>query len=165
MPPIFGLELAVPVTEAYAHPEKLGRKVLILGGGLSGMELAIYLNSLGKDAEIVEAAELNFGTNTCHSIAVLEQFKKRGIIARTRTRVERIEAGRAFCRTVDSELILEADTLVNALGRRSLQKEASAYALCAPVFYPIGDCLSARTVYEANRLGFNVAMDIGKKQN
>ena len=164
MPPIFGLELAVPVTEAYAHPEKLGRKVLILGGGLSGMELAIYLNSLGKDAEIVEAAELNFGTNTCHSIAVLEQFKKRGIIARTRTRVERIEAGRAFCRTVDSELILEADTLVNALGRRSLQKEASAYALCAPVFYPIGDCLSARTVYEANRLGFNVAMDIGKSR-
>jgi 2,4-dienoyl-CoA reductase-like NADH-dependent reductase (Old Yellow Enzyme family)/thioredoxin reductase len=162
-PPIPGLELAVPVTEAYAHPEKLGQKVLILGGGLAGMELAIYLNALGKDAEIVEAAQLNFGTNTCHASAVLEQFKKRGITARTQTPVERIEAGKAFCRTSDAELALEADTLVNAMGRKPLQKEASAYALCAPVFYPIGDCLAAKTVYEANRLGFNVAMDIGKK--
>ena len=41
-------------------------KVLILGGGLSG-ELAIYLNSPGKDAEIVEAAERT-GTNTCHPL-------------------------------------------------------------------------------------------------
>lgn len=164
MHPIPGLELAVPVTEAYAHPEKLGQKVLILGGGLAGMELAIYLNSLGKEAEIAEAAELNFGTNTCHSIAIMEQFRKRGITARTRTAVERIEAGKAFCRAADGELKLEADTLVNALGRRPLQQEASAYALCAPIFYPIGDCLAARTVYEANRLGFNVAMDIGKKQ-
>ena len=163
MPPIPGLETALPVTEAYAHPEMLGRKVLILGGGLSGMELAIYLSSLGREAEIVEAAELNFGTNSCHSIAVLEQFKKRGIIARTQTAVERIETGRVFCRTADGELTLEADSLVNALGRRPLQKEASAYALCAPVFYPIGDCLAAGKVYEANRLGFNVAMDIGKK--
>jgi NADPH-dependent 2,4-dienoyl-CoA reductase/sulfur reductase-like enzyme len=163
MPPIPGLELAVPVTEAYAHPEKLGQKVLILGGGLAGMELAIYLNSLGREAEIVEAAQLNFGSNTCHSVAVLEQFKKRGIAARTQTPVERIEAGKVFSRTADGELTLEADTLVNALGREPLQKEASAYALCAPVFYPIGDCLAAKTVYEANRLGFNVAMDIGKK--
>jgi 2,4-dienoyl-CoA reductase-like NADH-dependent reductase (Old Yellow Enzyme family)/thioredoxin reductase len=163
MPPIPGLELAVPVTEAYTHPEKLDQKVLILGGGLAGMELAIYLNALGKEAEIVEAADLNFGTNTCHSSAVLEQFKKRGITARTQTTAERIETGKVFCRTADGALTLEAGTIVNALGRKPLQKEASAYALCAPVFYPIGDCLAAKTVYEANRLGFNVAMDIGKK--
>ena len=37
-----------------------------------------------------------------------------------------------------------------------------SYGLAAPVFYPIGDCLAAKNVYEANRLGFNVAMDIGK---
>ena len=66
------------------------------------------------------------------------------------------------CETPDGELVIEADTVVNALGRKPLQKEASAYALCAPVFYPIGDCLAAKNVYEANRLGYNVAMDIGK---
>jgi hypothetical protein len=51
---------------------------------------------------------------------------------------------------------------VNALGRLPLQEEAAAFGLAAPVFYPIGDCLAAKNVYEANRLGFNVAMDIGK---
>jgi len=56
----------------------------------------------------------------------------------------------------------EADSIVNALGRLPLQEEAAAFGLAAPVFYPIGDCLAAKNVYEANRLGFNVAMDIGK---
>ena len=60
------------------------------------------------------------------------------------------------------ELALAADSIVNALGRTPLQEEAAAFGLAAPVFYPIGDCLAAKNVYEANRLGFNVAMDIGK---
>jgi len=162
MPSIPGLEYTIPVTEAYENPEKLGRKVLILGGGLAGTELAIYLHSLGKEAEVIEAAELNFGTNTCHASAVLEQFGKQNIPAHTKTVVTRIEAGKVICSTADGEVVYEADSLVNSLGRKPLQKAASAYALCAPTFYPIGDCLAAKTVYEANRLGFNVAMDIGK---
>lgn len=162
MPPIPGLDNSVPVTEAYAHPEKLGQKVLILGGGMAGTELAIYLQSLGKDAVVVEAKKLNFGTNTLQGTAVMEQFRKRGITAHTETTVTALADGMAHCITAEGECSLQADSFVNALGRKPLQEAAAAYALCAPVFYPIGDCLAAKTVYEANRLGYNVAMDIGK---
>ena len=162
-PPIPGLETAVPVTEAYARPEKLGQRVLILGGGMAGTELAVYLHSLGREPVVVEMAErLNFANNSCHASAVTEQLTKLAIPVHTGTKALRITAEGAVCRQGERELTLPADSVVSALGRRPKQDEAAAYALCAPVFYAIGDCLAAKTVYEANRLGYNVAMDIGK---
>ena len=163
MPEIPGLERTVEVTRAYADPEALGKRVLILGGGMAGTELAVYLQSLGREAVVIEAEKtLNFANNSCHRSAVLEQLRKRGIETRTQTRVKAVEGGRVLCETPEGEIALEADSVVNALGRTPLQEEAAAFGLAAPVFYPIGDCLAAKNVYEANRLGFNVAMDIGK---
>ncbi len=161
--PIPGLETALEVTEAYAAPEKLGRRVLILGGGMAGTELAIYLHSLGREAVVLEAEKsLNFANNSCHRSAVTEQLRKRGIEVRTDTRVESVSGGSVLCRGPEGELTLAGDSVVDALGRDPLQEEAAAFGLCAPVFYPIGDCLTVKNIYEANRLGFNVAMDIGK---
>ncbi len=163
MPPVPGLELTVPVTEAYADPAKLGQKVVVLGGGMAGTELAIYLKNLGKDPVVVEMApRLNFANNSCHSSAVMEQLGKLEIPARTGTKVTAVEKGSVKCAAADGEAAIPADSVVNALGRRPLQEAAAAFASCAPVFYPIGDCLAAKNVYEANRLGYNVAMDIGK---
>lgn len=163
LPPIPGIEKAVPVTEAYENPEKLGKKVLVLGGGMAGTELAIYLNELGKESAVAEMADkLNFATNTCHATAVNEQLKARGIDVHLGAKVIAVKDGCVECETADGIIVLEADSVVNALGRTPLQEEASAYALCAPIFYPIGDCLSVKNIYEANRLGYNVAMDIGK---
>lgn len=163
MPNIPGLQDTVPVTEAYANPEKLGQKVLVLGGGMAGTELAIYLKSLGKEPVIVEMAKkLNFGNNSCHGSAVTEQLAKLNIPVHLETKVQRIQGGTVTCETAGGAVTFEADSVVNSLGRLPLQAEAAAYGLSAPTFYAIGDCLAAKTVYEANRLGYNVAMDIGK---
>ncbi len=108
------------------------------------------------------APRLNFANNSCHSSAVMEQLGKLSIPTHTGTKVTAVESGLVKCQTGEGELTLPADSVVNALGRTPLQETAAAYARCAPVFYPIGDCLAAKNVYEANRLGFNVAMDIGK---
>ena len=163
MPDIPGLGFAVPVTEAYAEPEKLGQKVLILGGGMAGTELAIYLNGLGKEAVVIEAAKtLNFANNSCHRSAVMEQLRKRGIETRTEAKVIGLAPGSVSFESPEGVVTFAGDSIVNALGRVPLQEEAAAFGLTAPVFYPIGDCLAAKNVYEANRLGFNVAMDIGK---
>ena len=130
---------------------------------MAGTELAVYLHSLGKEPLVVEMSDkLNFATNTCHATAVNEQLNKRGIAVHTGTKVTAIKDGCIECETADGIITLEADSIVNALGRLPLHDEAASYALSAPVFYAIGDCLAAKTVYEANRLGYNVAMDIGK---
>ena len=163
MPAIPGIEKAIPVTEAYADPEKLGKKTVVLGGGMAGTELAIYLNELGKESAVAEMADkLNFATNTCHATAVNEQLTKRGIPVYTGAKVVAIKDGCVECETADGIITLECDSVVNALGRLPLHDEAASYALSAPIFYAIGDCLAVKNIAEANRLGYNIAMDIGK---
>ena len=162
--PIPGAETAVDVTAAFAGPEKLGNKVLILGGGLAGAELGVYLAGLGRQVELVEMGKgMNFGTNDLHGMAVMEQLRKLGVPLHAETRAVAIEGGLVRCQGPQGEQTYTADTVVNAAGRQGRQAAAAAFALCAPVFYPIGDCLAAGTVYEANRLGYNVAMDIGTR--
>jgi 2,4-dienoyl-CoA reductase-like NADH-dependent reductase (Old Yellow Enzyme family) len=64
---------------AYMHADEVGEKAIVIGGGLSGIELAIYLSGLEKKATIMEMANnLNFSGNIIHSMAInneLERFK------------------------------------------------------------------------------------------
>ena len=55
-PPIKGLDSdkVVMAIDAELHPEKLGKKVVIIGGGLVGAEGAVGFHHDGKDCTIVE---------------------------------------------------------------------------------------------------------------
>jgi pyruvate/2-oxoglutarate dehydrogenase complex dihydrolipoamide dehydrogenase (E3) component len=55
-PPIPGIDgpNVLPAEEAYVHPEKAGKKVAILGGGLVGIALGLYLAILGRDGAVIE---------------------------------------------------------------------------------------------------------------
>ena len=78
---------------AYMHAEEVGDRVIILGGGLSGIELAIYLSQLGKKAVIMEMANsLNFSGNIIHSMAIYPELKRYGIELLLSTKAEEITA-------------------------------------------------------------------------
>lgn len=97
VPQIPGIDGAnvVGAEYAYLNAEKLGNRVVILGGGLSGIELAIYLSQLGKKAAIMEMANaLNFSGNIIHSMAVANEISRLGIEVLTSTKAAEIsEAG------------------------------------------------------------------------
>ena len=51
--------------EVYYHPEKVGKRAVIIGGGLVGAELGIYMaDTHGRDITIVEMADHIAGTPT-----------------------------------------------------------------------------------------------------
>jgi 2,4-dienoyl-CoA reductase-like NADH-dependent reductase (Old Yellow Enzyme family) len=78
---------------AYLHAEKVGNKVLILGGGLSGIELAIYLSGLGKICSIMEMSNrLNFSGNVVHSMAINNEIERLNISIITSTKAEEINS-------------------------------------------------------------------------
>jgi 2,4-dienoyl-CoA reductase-like NADH-dependent reductase (Old Yellow Enzyme family) len=78
--------------EAYYHPERTGTTVLILGGGLAGIELGIYLGMLGRSVTIMEMMEtLSDGGNPVHGLALMNEIRKYGIQVSTATRA--IEIG------------------------------------------------------------------------
>jgi NADPH-dependent 2,4-dienoyl-CoA reductase/sulfur reductase-like enzyme len=73
--------------EAYSHPERVGARVLVLGGGLAGIELAVYLSGSGREATIVEMMEtLSDGGNPVHGLALINELKRWKIKISTSTR-------------------------------------------------------------------------------
>ena len=59
-PPIPGLDSSIVTmaVDAELHPEKLGKRVVIIGGGLVGCELAISLAQEGRECTIVEMRDM-----------------------------------------------------------------------------------------------------------
>ena len=166
VPPIPGVdgENVLPAVYAYTHPEVLTGKTVILGGGLVGVELGIFLKNMGLDVTVIEMADkLNCGENTVHEMGIYAEIKRNGLPVRTSTRATSIEPGGVRCQSPDGEVFYPAEHVVLAAGMRPRRQEAVAFAQAAPLFFQVGDCLRADTIAEANRLGFNAAMDIGTR--
>ena len=68
------------IEEAFLNEEKAGKRVVVVGGGLSGMELAIYYSGLGKKVSIIEMSDtLNYSGNVIHAMAINNEIEKFGI--------------------------------------------------------------------------------------
>ena len=161
LPPIPGIEGKQVVTaeRAFAHPEALKGKVVILGAGLSGMELAIYLHGLGVDAVLVEqqGAELGMMNET-----QAEELKRCGLSVHYEHTVQEITETGVRCTSPEGERFFEADTVVAALGLRPLWDEAIALSNTAGEFYQVGDCRQPRSILDATGEGWTAAMNLGR---
>ena len=181
--------------DAFMHAEKVGDSAVILGGGLVGIELAIYLAGLGKKATIVEMSDdLNDSGNFIHALALSREINMLGIEIYTCTKADEITdegivaegVGAAFAKPVcpniqnaiinmggfgsvqkksvpeGEKMLIKADTVIYAAGRKAESEAAMKLNGCAPEFYMIGDCRSARNVLLANQEAFTIANGIGR---
>ena len=176
-PNVFGAE------EIYYHPEKAGKNVVILGGGLVGMELAIFLSMKGSNCTIIEMLpDLNTGGNNLHALAISGQMKKYGIHASTGTKALEITDKGVLCEytgATPSERFIfdmpkvypdaengthlyEADTVIYAVGQKPLMEESEALRSCAPEFYAIGDCIVPKDIWTATTNAYYIARDLGR---
>ena len=154
----------VSAEEVYRQPEKAGQKSLILGGGLVGVELAIYLDMLGKKAEVVEMMDaIGDGGNIIHASALRVEIAHRGIPMHFGTKAEEITPEGVRCRDREGkDVFYPADKVIYAVGQRPLQEEALALRSCAPEFYMIGDCLGAKNIANATAQAHDVAANLGR---
>jgi 2,4-dienoyl-CoA reductase-like NADH-dependent reductase (Old Yellow Enzyme family)/thioredoxin reductase len=164
VPPIKGIDLphVLSAEDAYAHPEKIGRSVVILGGGLVGIELAIYLSELGQRLEILEMdSTLNDGGNIVHRKAFMLEIENRGIGVFTGTKAVEITRDGVLAEKNGAVKLFDAETVVTAMGRRPLRDECEALSFCAPEFHRIGDCITPKNIAQATRAAYFIALDIG----
>jgi pyruvate/2-oxoglutarate dehydrogenase complex dihydrolipoamide dehydrogenase (E3) component len=164
LPRIEGIEGAnvAPAEDVYRNPEFAGDTVIVLGAGLVGMELAIYLSMLGKKANIVEmAGQVNDGGNFQHMKALNVEMEKYGIGIYLNTKAVRITSEGAVCLTVDGERLFAADTVIYAVGQAPLSVEADSLRYCAPEFYKIGDCVKPKNIMAATATAFEIARIVG----
>lgn len=154
---VFGAE------EVYYNLNKAGKKIVLLGGGLVGCELAIHLSINGRDVTILEMMpQPNFGGNELHGQAVCEQFRIRSIKLLTSTKALEITDKGVIAENAGGQKLYEADTIIYAVGQRSLTDEVDAIRSCAPEFYTVGDCNVPENIMQATKQAYYAARDIGR---
>lgn len=135
VPPIPGADLSGVFTSDDLLENK-GRwfdRLIIIGGGVIGMEFASIYNALGCQVTVLEAAPRilpNLDRELSQSLTM--QLKKRGVAIYTGAMVEEITsvgAGGCHCRfsCKEQQQTVESDSILLAVGRR-----AAVEGLCAP---------------------------------
>jgi 2,4-dienoyl-CoA reductase-like NADH-dependent reductase (Old Yellow Enzyme family)/NADH dehydrogenase FAD-containing subunit len=167
-PAIAGIESfgTIDAETAYRRPEECGDVVFILGAGLVGLELALYLSMLGHKVEVAEmTAGINDGGNMLHAQGLMIELDNRNINVRFKTAATEITANGIWCETENAREFFPADTIVYATGRRPRQAEALALKFSAPEFFMIGDCVRVGNIAEATGTAHATATNIGIYRN
>jgi pyruvate/2-oxoglutarate dehydrogenase complex dihydrolipoamide dehydrogenase (E3) component len=122
VPPIPGLD-QVPffTNETIFDLSECPRRLLVIGAGPIGLELAQAFRRLGADVTVIEAeTSLSKDDSECAAI-LLDQLAKEGITIRERTNVIRVEHGSSLRLTLDGPNgaeTLEGTHLLVAAGRK-----------------------------------------------
>jgi len=147
----------------YDHNDQVGKKVVILGGGLVGIELAIHLSYIGREVTVMEMLPvLNNGGNILHQLALDVEIKKCSIKLALGTKAMEISERGVLGENAEGQKLYEADTVVYAIGQEPLWAEANALRDCAPEFYQLGDCVIPKNIMQATSMADAAAKNIGR---
>ncbi|NLT15205.1 MAG: FAD-dependent oxidoreductase [Clostridiales bacterium] len=167
--PGIGGKNAFSAEQVYINPDLAGQRAVILGGGLVGAELAVHLAELGREVTVVELLDrLNYTGARLHGFVLDMKIRELGIRVLTSTEAVAIGGSGAVVRSRadDAESLIEADTVIYAVGVKPEREAAGALRACASglsvEFYQIGDCLTPKNMLEANQAGYHIARDIGR---
>lgn len=157
VPPIPGVDLPFVVTAwDVLRGLPVGGRVLVIGGGMTGLETAEVLWGQGKDVVVVEmlpraGADLG-GTVRWH---FMQRLKKTKITVHTKTQVQRIgEGGTVVVRRDGQEESWQGlENVVLACGARPRNSLKDAAARVSGEVYLIGDAARVRKGIDAIREG------------
>jgi 2,4-dienoyl-CoA reductase-like NADH-dependent reductase (Old Yellow Enzyme family)/thioredoxin reductase len=162
-PKVKGIDTAMKALDAYRDVSKVGKKVIMVGGGLVGCETALNLAKAGREVTILEMGDkVSPDSYPMHRIGLLHEMEQQVSVL---TNTKCTEIGPNQVKAVEEngkELILEADTVIYALGMTANSAEAQALegAVKDVSVFKIGDCVKASKVYDAIRQAFVAAMSI-----
>ncbi len=161
-PPIKGIENAWQSLEAYRGNVVPGKKVVMIGGGLIGSEQGLFLAKTGHDVTVVEMLPrvANEAYGMYREALALEMAKENmTLLENTRC----LEIGKDFVKVLlpdGTEKTLEADTVLYALGMKSVPADdLKAAAGDIPVTV-IGDAVKPGKVDGATRGGYMAAIEL-----
>jgi len=156
VPSIPGIEKEWVTTapEVLLGKKKLGEKVIVVGGGLTGCETAIWLAEQKKTVTVVEMLDdLMIGSIPvlhANRQMVLDMLKFHHVTVMTGSRlVEVTDGGGRLMKADFKKTTLNADTLVLSVGLRSDRQLYETLAGKVPNLYLIGDARETRNIMGA----------------
>jgi 2,4-dienoyl-CoA reductase-like NADH-dependent reductase (Old Yellow Enzyme family)/thioredoxin reductase len=164
-PPIEGLDSAIRALDAYEQLDKVGKNVVMVGGGLVGSEAGLHMVKNGRNVTVVEMLDkVAPDSYPLHREALVHEMDAK---LKVRTGLKVTSVAKNGVKVVDKdgkEEFIGGDTVVYALGMRANRKETEALRDAANAanitVHEIGDCVRAAKVYEAVKEGYLAAMSI-----
>jgi len=147
-----------------ADTSKIGKTVVVIGGGLIGCETALHLAREGRKVTILEMREeLAADCSRMHKINLIHQLEQEpNITPAEGMRCTAITgAGVTAVDCQDGEVFFPAETVIMAAGMVARSATVEALRTLAQEYYVIGDCRRARQVMQAVREGYDTAVSIG----
>ena len=163
VPPIPGLDgdKVVIVNNYYRQKDKVGDRVVVMGGGLAGCECAVHLGQEGKHVELIEMRDsLAPDANVRHRPLLLDQID-RCVTVHTGYKAVRVTDQGVVCQDREGqEVLVEGESVICALGQRSRTDVVEALQDSAPFVRVIGDAAKVSTITNAVYWGYHAALDI-----
>ena len=150
--------------EAFAHPEKVGQKVMVIGGGLVGCEMALDYAQDGKEVMVAEALPKILSAGILSPIPngqmIPDLFEHHHVTVLEKHRLSAVENGKVILESDGQKKVLDADTVVIAVGFRPAPSMAQELQGCGAVVYEIGDGQKVSTILHAVWDGYEVGNNI-----
>ena len=162
--PVPGADGAKVVFGAYLTPEtRLGKSIVLIGGGFIGCEEAVDLAAKGHEVVLMEMTdELASECGRMHRLALMHELENEHITKATGMRCTRItESGVYAVDREGKEVFYPCDNVVMASGMRSRAEEVDALRGLVPETYVLGDARQAGKIMNANRDAYDAVAALG----
>ena len=151
LPPIKGLEYGVTAVDVLKGAVTAKKEATIIGGGLVGCELAIWLSQHGKSVRIIEMADTLMSTGApadMNKQMILELLEHHQVEIRLQTKLQEIREHEIVVETQGAIQELASDCTILALGYRSNRSLYDQILLKAKDIYNIGDSSHPKDIME-----------------
>jgi 2,4-dienoyl-CoA reductase-like NADH-dependent reductase (Old Yellow Enzyme family)/NADPH-dependent 2,4-dienoyl-CoA reductase/sulfur reductase-like enzyme len=133
-------------------------RVVVIGGGPNGCELAIYLARNGHSVAIVELAD-GFAITEDPSIRqwVTEQFATLSITTHARTRIVSVDHTAIYGETTRADVTIPCESVILAAGVLPERELIEECGLSPRRMHAVGDCVAVGTILEATERAARLA--------
>jgi 2,4-dienoyl-CoA reductase-like NADH-dependent reductase (Old Yellow Enzyme family)/thioredoxin reductase len=151
----------ITAVDAHKPGARLGKRVAVIGGNLSGFETALYISSLGKEVTVVEMTDKLCADANMMIQMSLQDHMNKDVRYLTDTKCTAIgEKGITVMLKDGKTENIPSDTVVLAVGMRANYDVFLSMQKSAVEVIPVGDCIKPGTVMEASRTAYYAALDI-----
>jgi NADPH-dependent 2,4-dienoyl-CoA reductase/sulfur reductase-like enzyme len=135
---------------------KTGQEVVVIGGGIVGMETAVFLAKQGKKVSIVDVIDIGNTVGYTLKEALLEEMIQYGVYQYPNVVPDTITENGLTIMIYGEWVLLRANTVVIAVGSESIRDLHEPLKGLGPELHIIGDSWEPRNSFFAIHEGFRV---------
>jgi 2,4-dienoyl-CoA reductase-like NADH-dependent reductase (Old Yellow Enzyme family)/thioredoxin reductase len=170
VPPIAGIDKphVIHAYESYFDQDRIGKNVVMIGGGMMGVEVGLHFADSDRNVTIIEMTdEFAKDANPIHKAALDEMLELKCTMLPNTTVLEIADDGVKIRNAEGSEESISCDTVIYAVGVRPKRdtveqlRASDGYGM----FMSVGDTewgspFTAKCIHDAIHGGYFAAMDI-----